>query len=184
MGSKPRIGNPSLTYSDHGLCAITTVSRPRVLLRQAQIWLVPQAVSGGETDPRRPRAQPKRPSFMGNGIYQGFNSKPGCDHAIAVQILILGSKATAGPVYQLRRLQVPQRSAQANVVQSYRWKLRNGEEFKYDVSLWLHIHADVCSSFEDQKQPAAPRTAFPMPVEICTAHADRIGKTDIHVKEI
>ena len=117
-------------------------------------------------------------------ISRGFNSRPGCDHTIAVQILILGSKATAGPVYQLRRLQVPRRSVRANVVRSYRWQLWNSEEFKYGVSLWFHIHADVCSSFEDQKQPAALRTAFTMPAEICTVQADRIGKTNTHVKEI
>ena len=117
-------------------------------------------------------------------IPKGFNSRPGCDHAIAVQILIRGSKATAGPVYQLRRLQVLRRSARVNLVRSYRWQLWHGEEFKDDVSLWFHIHADVCSSFEDQKHPAALRTAFTMPAEICTAHADRIGKTDRPVKEI
>ena len=69
MGSKPRHWQPKSNLQQPRLRAITTVSRPCVLLWQIQSWLVPQGVSGGETDPWRPRAQPKRPSFTGNGIY-------------------------------------------------------------------------------------------------------------------
>ena len=103
------IGNPSLTYSNHGLCAITTVSRLCALLWQVQRWLVPQGVSGRETDTWRPHVQPKRPSFTGNGIYQKASiadldatTPLPCRYSYSVQRLQL-AQCISYDVYRSRR---------------------------------------------------------------------------------
>ncbi len=64
------IGEPKLTYSDHGLHTITTAPQPCALPWQDQSRFMPQGVSSREKEPRRHRVQPRQPTFTRSGIHQ------------------------------------------------------------------------------------------------------------------
>ena len=53
------IGEPKLTYSDHGLCTITTAPQSRALPWQDQSRFMPQGLSSREKEPWRHRVQPR-----------------------------------------------------------------------------------------------------------------------------
>ncbi len=64
------IGEPKLTYSDHGLHTITTAPQSHTLPWQDQSQFMPQGVSSREKEPQRHHMQPRRPTFTRSGIHQ------------------------------------------------------------------------------------------------------------------